>query len=232
MWDRGKLTKPSHDRQTEWLENSRFRSGDTIGILCDMDKRTLSLYRNGEVIRDQGGHYQEGIRLKIGSAELFPDGFRPVIVLGDRFHRARLSFRPIWVQILQATLPEHAFPTSPEQARLGSPNGRDGDEHDDDAFVKKMMGLNTADCSKEGSKREKKKFGRREHSPTPTQSPAETRPASPGRDVFFSDSSSVLSIYGQDSPKLRSPGRIDSPLAASVAGTRGEKKKRTSRSRL
>jgi len=155
-----------------------------------------------------------------------------VIVLGDRFHRARLSFRPIWVQILQATLPEHAFPTSPEQARLGSPNGRDGDEHDDDAFVKKMMGLNTADCSKEGSKREKKKFGRREHSPTPTQSPAETRPASPGRDVFFSDSSSVLSIYGQDSPKLRSPGRIDSPLAASVAGTRGEKKKRTSRSRL
>jgi len=45
MWDRGKLTKPSHDRQTEWLENSRFRSGDTIGILCDMDKRTLSFYR-------------------------------------------------------------------------------------------------------------------------------------------------------------------------------------------
>jgi len=65
-----------------------------------------------------------------------------------------------------------------------------------------------------------------------SHSPAETRPASPGRDVFFSDSSSVLSIYGQDSPKLRSPGRIDSPLAASVAGTRGEKKKRTSRSRL
>jgi len=64
MWDRGKLTKPSHDRQTEWLENSRFRSGDTIGILCDMDKRTLSLYRNGDLTRDQSRQYQEGISLK------------------------------------------------------------------------------------------------------------------------------------------------------------------------
>ena len=65
-----------------------------------------------------------------------------------------------------------------------------------------------------------------------SHSSAETRPASPGRNVFFSDSASVLSVYGQDSPKLRSPERIDSPPAASVAGMRGEKKKRSSRSRL
>ena len=45
LWDRGTLTRPSHDRQRDWLENSRFRSGDTIGILVDMDKRRMTMYR-------------------------------------------------------------------------------------------------------------------------------------------------------------------------------------------
>jgi hypothetical protein len=78
VFDRGTLTKPSQDRQRDWLENSRFRSGDIIGMLCDMDKRTLSFYKNGEIMQDQGGHYQDGIFLNVGSAENFPDGFWPV----------------------------------------------------------------------------------------------------------------------------------------------------------
>ena len=75
----------------------------------------------------------------------------------DRFHRAKISFRPIWVQVLQvgrgeltltqkrqlmacasirmcvhvyvarvtrqSSLPEDAFPTSPDHARIGSPTG-------------------------------------------------------------------------------------------------------------
>ena len=45
LWDKGTLSKPSHDRQRDWLDNSRFRSGDIIGVLCDMDKRTISFYR-------------------------------------------------------------------------------------------------------------------------------------------------------------------------------------------
>jgi hypothetical protein len=195
LWDRGTLTKPSHDRQRDWLENSRFRSGDTIGMMCDMDKRTLALYRNGEVMQDPGGHYQDGIVLNIGSQELFPDGFWPVVVLADRFHRAKLSFRPIWVQILQSTLPEHAFPISPTHARIGSPNGRHLDDDADDAFVKKMMGLNAAD-----SKEPKKafKFGRRGESPARSASPgspADTRPQSPECDPSSRHVAEVLTIF-------------------------------------
>jgi len=53
-----KLTKPSHDRQRDWLESTRFKSGETIGLMCDMDKRTVSFYKNGSLMRDPGGHYQ------------------------------------------------------------------------------------------------------------------------------------------------------------------------------
>jgi hypothetical protein len=63
---------------------------------------------------------------------------------------------------IQSTLPEHAFPVSPEAARLGSPNGRYLHE-DDDAFVRKMMGLGNTDARKES--RGKFKFGKREASP-------------------------------------------------------------------
>ena len=67
---------------------------------------------------------------------------------------------------MQSTLPEHAFPVSPEVARLGSPNGRYLDD-DDDAFVRKMMGLGNTDSRKES--RRQFKFGKRETSPAGSQ---------------------------------------------------------------
>ena len=89
-------------------------AGDTIGLLCDMDRRTLSFYRsdyswspknhlhpfafavnddstyndsiysrfmpasqccirrNGELMQDPAGHYQDGIFLNTGVSELWP----------------------------------------------------------------------------------------------------------------------------------------------------------------
>jgi hypothetical protein len=67
-------------------------------------------------------------------------------------------------------LPEHAFPVSPEAARLGSPNGRYLDDDDED-FVRKMMGLNAADHRKESKSHLRFGKGKRDSSPTGSQSP-------------------------------------------------------------
>ena len=129
MWDRGNFTRPSHDRQRDWFDATRFLSGDTLGFLCDMDRRSITFYRNGELLKDPAGHYQAKVCLGIPSA----DSFWPLVVLGDRFQSAKLTFRPMWVQILQSSLPEH-FPKSPEHACIGSPIGRLHYD-DDDGFV-------------------------------------------------------------------------------------------------
>jgi hypothetical protein len=42
--------------------------------------RVRFCFRNGALMKDQGGQYQEGIFLNIGRAEQFPDGFWPVFV--------------------------------------------------------------------------------------------------------------------------------------------------------